>query len=66
MGFRAVRREGINDGCRKGRKTRRRASLVVTRPLECPMILTLWILTSSFQLKLRDRANFWAAPGART
>ena len=52
MGFRAVRREGINDGCRKGMKTRRRASVVVTRPLECLIVVTMWILTSSFQLKL--------------
>ena len=67
MGFCAVRREGIKGGCRKGMKTRRRASVVVTRPLECLIVLTLWILTSSFQLKLRDRARtkFFAAPGDR-
>ena len=67
MGFRTARREGINDDCRKGMKTRRRASVVVTRPLKCLIVLTFWILTSSFPLKLRDPAilSFLPRLGAR-
>ena len=32
-------REAIRDGCRKGKNTRRKASVAVTRPFECLMTL---------------------------
>ena len=41
-------REAMREGRRKGKKTRRKASVAVTRPLECLMTFIISIVTSSF------------------